>query len=299
MRTAPAIDRLWAGHWPEPDTQRFPGAAARRNVFVIETCQRRLAIAAGPATALTSLHPPEQFHGIAAYQFLLEVAAGLRSAVPGETNVFGQVRRAWDDFRRTADRDVSGPLDASMACLIADTRAIRREHLQGIGGASYGALVRRLLRPADGQRVLFAGAGALARSMLAFFSTAQLGVWSRGPAGPAFGGVARSFAREHGGQAAEWADHVIITTPADPTNDQRWLAWLANSDAASAIHLGHRRVDGFGWPATLRGYDLDDVFDLQRRQDDLRSRQLQRALQACGERARRRAGEPAALAAGW
>ncbi len=291
-QTAPAIERLWTGHWPEPRV-RVPRPAAGARALVLETCQRQVVVTADPATAraLTTLQPPEQYQGPAAYRFLLEVTTGLRSAVPGETNVFGQVRRAWEAYRRTADRGTLAMLGPLIASLTADTRAIRREHLQGIGGASYGALVRRLLRPADGERVLLVGAGELARSMLTFFRTTQLGVWSRRPAAPAFATAARLFAAEDGGQAADWAHHVIITTPADPANDRRWLQWLAGSLVISAVHLGRRRSECPAWPAQVRGYDLDDVFELRRTQDNVRSRQLQRALHACGERARRRAGE--------
>lgn len=276
----------WIAHWPVP-----PGRPGRElddsGAFVLRTCQRELALTAEPAVAagLARLAPPESYAGGEAYRFLLEVTTGLRSAVPGETNVFGQFRRAWDAHRQAGERTALATLAPLVARLVHDTRAVRHAHLRNLGGASYGSLVRRLLGPQPGAHVLVVGAGELARSLLPYFKATELGIWNRHPAGPAFAAAARLFAPADGATAARWAHHVIMTTPADAHHDERWHTWLAAGGARDVVHLGRRRGDGWTAPPRFAGYDLDDLFDLRRSQDGVRSLQLERARAACRERA--------------
>jgi hypothetical protein len=255
----------------------------------METCLRRIALTTDVDTArqLGAARPAEMYVGVAAYQLLIEITTGLRSAVPGETNVFGQFRRAWESFRRDADTGAIGPMAQVVAQAVRDTRAIRHRHLQDIGGSSYGTLARRLLQPRDDERVLFVGAGELARSMLPFFRACELGVWNRRLPGPSFAAAARLFAPGEGARAAEWAHHVVLTTPADAENDERWARWLQPSLAQAILHLGHRRGSTFRGPVHAVSYDLDDLFDLRRSQDNIRSLQLERARLACREAASR------------
>ncbi len=283
-----AIERLWIGHWPVP-APAGAGIDAGRKAFLLETCLRRFAVTTDAVTAraLGALRPPEVYRGVQAYQFLLEVATGLKSAVPGETNVFGQFRRAWEAHRRTADGESVGALAPLIARVIADTRSIRRDHLQNIGGASYGPLVRRLLGAAAGDHVLFVGAGELARSMLPFFHAFRIGIWNRHQPDPAFGAAGTIFQPSDDARAASWAHHVIMTTPAVAPNDERWMGWFGDSPVRAVVHLGRRRGEGARWPAQVRGYDLDDVFELRRSQDNIRSLQLERARLACRETALR------------
>lgn len=282
---ASAVDTLWIGHWPYPI--RCEGPPAGDDAFVVDTCLRRLMIGASEATMRrwSAVPPPEHYAGVAGYRFLLEVATGLKSAIAGETNVFGQIRRAWEAHRQAARPASLAALAPLMTRLITDTRAIRREHLQGIGGASYGALVRRLLAPADGANVLLVGAGELARTMLGCFHNQEVGVWNRSRPGPGFARAARRFAPDEADAAARWAHHVVIATPADPGNDALWMERLASGPARSAVHLGHRDTEPLDWPAFLLGYDLDDIFELRRQRENTRSLQLERARHACRERA--------------
>lgn len=280
MRSAIALERLWIGHWPKAGAADLPALDSRG--FLVETCLRRMLIALGrDAPRNLAAPPPQAFTGAAAYRFLLEVATGLNSAVPGETNVFGQFRRAWDAYRGTAEREAVEALAPLIAQAVHDTRAIRRRHLQNIGGASYGSLARRLLHADDGDRILFVGAGDLARSMLPFFRSFQVGTWNRRPPGPVFAAAGRVFAPGDGGEAADWAQHVIMTTPADTDNDARWSAWLDASLVQTVLHLGRRRGESATWPGHAATYDLDDVFELRRSQDTIRSLQIERARAAC------------------
>jgi hypothetical protein len=291
MSNAPrntTVERLWVAHWPDPDV-RAQGIAAGGGPFVVETCLRRLAVTAdrNVAAALAALRPPEIYCGLDAYQFLLEVMSGLKSAVPGETNVFGQVRRAWESHCRLADHRSLEELGPLIARATADTRRIRREYLQNIGGASYGPLVRRLLRPQAGERILLVGAGELAKSILPFFRAFPIGIWNRRRPGPAFALASVRFEPGDGARAADWAHHVVMTTPADAATDERWMRWLGQSLVQSVVHLGRRRSDAPSWPAHVRGFDLDDLIDLRRTLDNVRSLQIERARLACRETALR------------
>jgi hypothetical protein len=277
-----ALDTLVVGHWP--GDSRPPALAT---AWRIETCLRGVLVGADreAGRSIGALAPPESYSGVAAYAFLLELACGLKSAVPGETNVFGQFKRAWEAHRSVAPAAAVAALAPVVAAAIRDTRAIRQAHLANIGGASYGGLVRRLIGAAPGDRVLFVGAGELARSMLPFFRACDIGIWNRHAPGAAFAAAGRLFDPEDGARAAQWAHHVIFTTPADPLNDARWRDWLATSLAQTVVHLGRRR-DGGGWADHTVSYDLDDVFDLRRSQDNIRSLQIERARHACRDHAR-------------
>lgn len=288
MTVAERIARLWIGHWPEPATGFDLPAATTPRAFTMQTCMRRLVMTtdARIARELAGLRPPEIFTGLSAYQFLIEVTTGLRSAIPGETNVFGQFKRAWEAYRSRAEADAAASLAAIVAQAIRDTRAIRHQHLQDIGGASYGALARRLLQPRDGERVLFIGAGDLSRSMLPFFRSVEIGAWSRRLPGPAFAAAGRLFTPAEGARAAGWAHHVIMTTPADPANDARWKEFLEASLVQTVLHLGRRHTNPWRGPAHALTYDLDDLIDLRRSQDNIRSLHMERARLACQEHAR-------------
>ncbi|CAG0946740.1 hypothetical protein GPROT2_03902 [Gammaproteobacteria bacterium] len=288
---------LVVGHWPA--AALAPGGATGiANAWRIDTCLRSVLVAADPAAAhaITALGPPELQRGGGAYAFLLEFACGLLSAIPGETNVFGQVRRAWEAFRDSAPPPAVRSLAPVAAALLQNTRAIRSARLTHIGGASYGGLVRRLLSPAPAQPLLIVGAGELARSLLPFFRAQAIGTWSRRPAGAPFAAAGRVFPADAGAEAARWARHVVMTTPADPTHDRQWFDWLESGPAQTLVHLGRRRGSGQPWPAAVRGYDLDDVFDLRRSQDRIRSLQVERARQDCRQRARAWAAAAASAA---
>jgi glutamyl-tRNA reductase len=262
----------------------------RRTAFRLTTCQRDIDVFF-PAPAELARDPAgEVFRGVEAYRALLEIATGLRSAIPGETNVFGQLRAAWRDYLR-ADGVARGEFSALMEALFADTRAIRTSFLQDIGGSSYGTLTRRLLRSAPGGRVLIVGHGELARSVAPLLTGFELGVINRRRPADVPDSVRHVFDVAEAPAAVDWADHVVLCVPRDPELDTRWLALLASRTALQVIHLGCRRGDAGAW-AQVRGLlTLDDLFDLRVAQQDRRSRQLELARAACRTRALLRAAE--------
>lgn len=271
LQNSADIHNLVVAHWVKPAE-----AACRAGLF-LDTCQRQLSIQLSPDEPADQ--GAEIRSGVDAYRFVLEVTTGLRSAVPGETNVFGQFKEAWERLRPNRQVARLAPL---VHRIINDTKAIRCTHLLNIGGASYGTLVRRLIRPAATDRILFVGTGKLARSMLPLFRNHVLGLWNHRSVGLEGLSIESAFGPGDGERAAHWADHVILTTPPDRVNDDNWRRWLAASDIRTVVHLGHRRGhDPVARGSRVRVFDLDDVFDLRRAQADIRTQQLSRARAAC------------------
>jgi len=252
-----------------PDTSRG---------MLLDTCLRRLLVQRGDASHYIGA---EHYQGADAYRYLLEVTTGLRSKVPGETNVFGQFKSAVASFEHKGRRTDVAELRPVLRRVIDDTRRIRREQLRGIGGASYGRLVRRLIRPGPRDRVLFVGAGNLAASMLPFFRQYIVGLWNRSSSALA-SDAALPFRYDEVERAGAWAHHVILTTPPDAGNDGLWGRALAGRKDCTTVHLGHRRNQHPTWRVGARHFDLDHVFELRAELDGYRSLQIERARAACG-----------------
>jgi hypothetical protein len=274
------IARLWCLHWPRRTLEPADLSRLRGHGIVLDTCLRQLAFGLAPRPALLPDDAGEIHTGPAAYQLLLEVASGLQSAVPGETNVFGQFLRAAAAAARDLAPDQWRELQPLVAALQADTRALRASHLQGVAGGSYGSLVRALLQPGRDARVLFIGTGELARSMLPLFSAFAVGVWNHRPA-PPLGTVHRWFAPGDSAAAGAWATHAVITTPPDAEHDAAWQSHLGHPGLRGVVHLGQRRGSAPAWPGPATAYELDDVFALAGVRAHHRDRQLAAARVAC------------------
>jgi Glutamyl-tRNAGlu reductase, N-terminal domain len=295
MTACSHIDQLWVADWPKArsdatlPTNVLDTFAARG--MVLDTCLRQLCLAMGHPPnasdqALSALRPGLELHfGADAYRYALEVATGLHSAIPGETNVFGQFKKAWKIARRDGDSTSIRRIAPWIHQLINDARSIRSEHLQDIGGASYGTLVRRLLSPRRGERVLFVGAGDLAQSILPYFQNFELGLWNHRPVTTAPGSVDRLFAPEDARDAAAWTHHVVFTTPPDERNETSWRTWLSGTRISSLVHLGYRCGKPIRLHQCSRSYDLGDVFELRQHQAGIRSSRLTRARTACADAA--------------
>lgn len=139
--------------------QRGPqGSAAPWAGSVFRTCRREIAfVDAG-------VQPPpgvDCFSGEIAYAHLLQVICGLESPMVGETEVMHQFR-VFIDGLSSQHR----ALQILGRQLLTDARAVRAEHLSGLGSRSYGSAVRRHIRGCD--RVAVVGTGMLAREVLPF-----------------------------------------------------------------------------------------------------------------------------------
>ena len=271
------VAQLWCLHWPGVRLPTATVLTLRSSGVFLDTCLRQLAFGLGPRPAVGG---GELSTGRAAYRLLLEVACGLRSAVPGETNVTGQFRRACEQAEKELGRDDWECLHPLVQALLADARALRASHLLGLAGSSYGSLVRELLEPQRDARVLFVGTGDLARSMLPLFRTFDIGAWNHRPTAP-LQDVGQWFQTDEAETAAAWATDFVFTSPADPAHDLAWHNRLRSHAPRALVHLGQRRGTGPAWPSVTASFDLDHVFALAGAREQLRGQKLAAAALAC------------------
>ncbi len=108
--------------------------------------------------------------GVEAARRILRIAAGLESAILGEPEILGQVRRAW---RQAREAGYTTPLldEVFHAALLAGKR-VREETGLSEGTASYSTaaveLASRLLGGLDGADVLVVGTGEAAEGVVAY-----------------------------------------------------------------------------------------------------------------------------------
>jgi hypothetical protein len=246
--------------------------------------------------------------GVDAYAFLLRLASGLESEVVGETNVFGQVKKAWADYEATG-----GPhareLRPLMHRLFEDTKLVRSTHLQNLGSGSYGGLLRTLLRarPVSGP-VLLVGAGDMAMSVSPWLLDHELWLWNRGA--EALRQLAAMLKKKPEARFTIVSDEdpiwreagaAVICIPPDsrtgtPDDEKRIAAWLSGAPGRPLIHLGCRRGQAPGWERVAGFQCLDDLFDIQKSQGESSLAQIGLARDACARLASERAAETAARA---
>lgn len=253
----------------------------------------------------------EIFEGENAYGYLLQVACGLQSQIIGETDIFGQIKAAWKSGAGITEK-TRQELAPIMLKLFEDTKEIRTQFVQKIGGQSYGSLVRMLLRERQDDTgktkpILLVGAGSLAQSVAPYLLGHELWIWNRSRL------KAEQLAfelRERNPQEKirvlddtqelegwEKAAHVIVCIPVDEIRDPQRITALG---ASSVIHLGGLQNECTQWSGVEGFYSLDDIFERQKQMDLSRERQLERAKKACLERALHRGlGHSLSLAHGW
>ncbi len=266
---------------------------ATPDCFQISTCQRTL--------FLTSLHPQIKktfstarrlFIGPDAYEFLLRFSSGLESEIKGETDVFGQVKTAFKNLSSQNSR-LAELLQPIFLKLFEDTKEIRAQFLQGIGGNTYGALARRLLNPSPSDRVLVIGAGDISKSVSPYFSDFQLTIWNRSNnrllelhQDFAKKGIQASLLSDENSLSTEIqnASLIIIATPFGSIEKTLESALIQNTSSNKRIlHLGAQSKE-----TTKLGFSclsLTDLFEMEREQGELREKQVRQAMQACHERA--------------
>jgi glutamyl-tRNA reductase len=190
-----------------------------------QTCLRRIVFLHRSEPRAFADRPGSQtYHGLDAYQFLLEVICGLHSPLVGENAVMGQFRKfrnsaefpntPWGSFLRKVTTDV-----------LVDARQVRHRHLEGLGSQSYGSLIRKHLKGQSSVAVL--GAGSLAREILPWLTDARVFYrnWQH----------ARDLKDEHphiqleqlamadAGWKSETAS-LVIAAPIDSAQIHEWLA---------------------------------------------------------------------------
>jgi hypothetical protein len=273
--------------------------------FVLDTCQRRVAIVGGAAALeLARQQFPadgalESFQGTDAYAFLLRFAAGLESKLVAETEIFGQIKQAWREFSEGGS-PLARQLSPWVQLLFQDAKAVRAQYLSNLGSASYGSQTRRLLGDeANEGPTLLLGAGQLAQSVAPWLTGAELWLWNRTPERAQE--LAREVAKraparpvrviEGDGEAelAAWrgAHNVIVCIPGDAARDAaRVAAWRERSARAGrVIHLGLGAQGALPWKELPELVSLGALFDMLQAQSELRRRQFERARHACLEKA--------------
>jgi len=99
------------------------------------------------------------FQSASAYRFILEVICGLHSPILGETEVMGQFKKFLNTLPQTEYH-----LPEIFSDLIRDAKVVRNEHLVSIGAATYGSVIRQMLKNATQIDVI--GSGQLVASFL-------------------------------------------------------------------------------------------------------------------------------------
>jgi len=304
--------------------------AADEHALVIGTCQRRVALMVGSEVSQTLLSrfPSdggiETFHGRDAYAFLLRFACGLESRLAGETEIFGQIKQAWQQFSASASV-LARQLAPTMQQLFQDTKEIRAQHLSGMGSASYGSLVRRLLGDASRHTTsaqapsgptLLVGAGQLGQAVAPWLDHAELWIWNRSAERAAELAALilsrqperrlRVLASTAEAELQAWreAQDVVVCVPLDAERDaERVAAWQAGDAAAhggQVIHLGTEEVSGTPWSEVPQLTSLGVLFGMLREHNEQRRRQIERARRACAEKALLRSlGGSVTQAHGW
>lgn len=270
---------------------------------VIGTCLREVRIAMlapddQPMPAEANAAGYDLHTGAAAYRFLLQLACGLESEIAGETEILGQVKLAWRDCE-TRGGDMPRLLRPWMQRLLQDTKEIRSEYVVGLGSATYGSLVRRLLGGASQGPTLLLGAGQLAETILPFLDTGDVLVWNRSRARAeemlSRQRVAQTQGRVHlldstaDAEEAAWrqAQDVIICIPADAGRDALRVNWWLQRGAheGRVLHLGIDSTGGTAWSRIGSVATLRDLFGLRDLQATQREAMLARARKACADKA--------------
>ena len=294
-------------------------AGAAGQAWVIGTCQRTVIVAAGRAAReqiarrLPMVARAQGFAGAEAYAFLLRFACGLESRLVGETEIFGQIKESWRAFSATPGA-LSRRLDGWVQSLFQDTKEVRARQLSGLGSASYGSQVRRLLGAATAGPTLLVGAGQLAQAVAPWIETTELVLWNRTP------DKARELARlvrernpqrvcrvldgTSASELAAWSTvgDVVLCVPSSEARDaERIAAWKARpAHGGRVVHLGLGEAGDAHWAGVPGLTSLTALFDMLRAQSDQRSIQVTRARRACAEKAVLRSlGASATQAHGW
>ena len=307
----------------EGATTRFPAgehAAVRDHglAWMIPTCQRTVAVTSS-RTAREDLQrhcsvagSAQVYTGAEAFAFLLRFACGIESKLTGETEIFGQVKESWRVFSATPSLQ-SRQLDGIVQMLFQDTKEVRARQLSGLGSASYGSQVRRLLVTPTPGPTLLVGAGQLAQAVAPWLPADELLIWNR--TADRAHELARLVSERHSerrcevlagdeAELAAWsrAGDVVLCVPVDGQRDaQRIATWRArNGHAGRIVHLGLGDGADATWQDVPGLTSLVSLFDMLRTQTEQRNAQVVRARRACAEKAVLRSlGNSATQPHGW
>jgi glutamyl-tRNA reductase len=269
------------------------------HLFEIRTCQRTLFIGSTETLTRADLllfsNARRTFEGADAYQLLLRFACGLESEIKGETDVFGQVKTA---FKNLAENNpaLSQAFQPIYLKLLEDTKEIRTNYLQGIGGNTYGALSRRILNPTAEDRVVVLGAGQISKSVAPYFAEFGLKIWNRTEA--RLHDLANELtlkghknfkmvqSQEDLVSSVKEATIVIMATPMGAETDTFVLSLVQSlNPTAKILHLGGQAHEANHFASHSSFWSLTDLFTIEKEQNLIREKQVLQAIDACHHRA--------------
>jgi glutamyl-tRNA reductase len=292
-----------------------PAISGHSDMVFLETCQRWLWIANSEelVQSYLALEGIEVYRGIQAYSYLLRLASGLESEILGETDIFGQIKAAWRTALQTKTKLISD-LSPWMQRVFEDTKEIRTRYMQNLGGASYGTLVRKLIKDLQSVQsgpILLIGAGQIAHSIGPFLLDSEVWLWNRDPlrlesfyeelSQRPRARVKKLVTREEEARAWREAAQIVVCIPTDPVADVQRTEWLKEGSSQRAIiHLGTLREQSGVWQSLPQFQCLTDLFALQVSMSNIRSVQIAQAQKACEEKAKLRAlGASLSICHGW
>lgn len=220
--------------------------------------------------------------GVEAVRHLLRVAAGLESAILGENEILGQVKRAWLEALENGHIRGNGPLHQIFHRAVLAGKRVRSETgiSRGVIGYPQGAVVlaSRVLGPLDGRSVLVIGAGEageiIVDSICKKYKPARLIVASRTPSRAAELAesceAAGSKAGIHVGDLKRYLDGVdiiFVATDSPEVVDTKSLmesrAVIVDISTPPIV----KRVEG-------KSYVIDDVEEIAREGLEARKREV-------------------------
>ncbi len=269
---------------------------ASNDALALETCLRRIAILPAPLKASHLDEGVEIYQGEDAYRFLLEVTCGLKSAIKAEPEIFSQFKRSWEDYQE-GGRHVT-ILRPVIQAIFQDTKRIRTQYLEGLGGVSYYSATEKLIGLDKDDTVLLIGAGQfgcmLANSMIK--RVKKLIIANRSDNGMehvkaklgTLGDRLEIVSLEEAiATQIALADHVLVSIPAgkDQALDQSmiaaWKARLTNNDKGFLLHYGEESSTHAEWRDLPRSLTLSDVMQCQSTYTAKQQCYVAQALEAC------------------
>ncbi len=171
------ISNLWVYHSTKKLAPILPhdlsSAQSKDPCFLWQTCLRTIAISFTQQSEIKNSENNTRidvFQGLAAYEFLLEIISGMHSPLMGETEVFGQFKQSSKVFLEKMNSKT--PFLQLFQSIFADVKQIRSKYLTGIGGSSYGSLVRQIIKDIE-LPVILIGAGQLGKEILPWLSKSK------------------------------------------------------------------------------------------------------------------------------
>jgi glutamyl-tRNA reductase len=267
----------------------------------VRTCQRTFLLA---WQELPLQNARRTFRGSDAYEFLLRFAAGLESEIKGETDVFGQLKASVRVFQETHP-DAHPDCHALFSRIFEDTKEIRAQYLQGIGGHTYGALARRILNPSPDSRVLILGAGQISKSVAPYFADSKLCIFNRTPerldelksdlSQKGYSQIVYTCDASSLPEQILGSDILLMAVPPGSPLDALVIQSLVThalttgplaSSRPSVLHLGGQSRDLADFEAAgIPILSLSDLFAIEKEQSVFRDQQIQQAEEACHRRA--------------